>query len=168
MIRLPPGWSRGTGGATAPITDPFTAVNTALTLVTVLAALVSLKYARDAARAAWASIEPLNAIHTGIQTSVGSLGGVLTEIRRTRDLAQLGAVATAVFQLGVARQLITAGANEGVLRQAQLALVAALASVAMPELPRCHELGVAPDAATNAALLEFAVNEIAQAISQRR
>lgn len=151
--------------ASAP-TDPFTVVNALLTFVTVVAAAISLKYARDAARAARDSVEPLDQMATGIQVSIRSLGKLTHEIQETRSLGQLANVVVAVQHLGTAIELVRRGARPELIAEAQSTLQAALAPLAAEALDDCRRLGVAPDAAENPSLLQKAISEIAGAIRQ--
>jgi hypothetical protein len=132
-----------------------------LTLLSVIAAALATKYARDSARAAKDAVEPLQQMEarlgesvaalTALQGSqaqlVGDISNLLTtterirrEDRLVRELAQFERVISAVQQIWEGLRRLQHSMPDIYLREGIAELRAALAPVPPEQLPECRSL----------------------------
>jgi len=129
--------------------DVVAIVGDALTLLTLVAALVALGYAATSAQAARDTVKPLEDMASDLATTAGTIKANLELAERGRledRLTQLLARYQRVYEavMAMQRMVDTHLASHVEIRNGQVILRAALAPFTPDELPKCHGLADAP------------------------
>jgi hypothetical protein len=148
-----------------PVSDIVGIIGASLTLVAAGATVVAVKYARDSARAAQGTVEPL-------ETTADTLRTLLREEQTARRVRQLERVADAIAHLLAAQrqhsQNATREASEESFRTGNTALISALSAFTSDELPTCRRVAHMPTLADTmtSASVQNAETEIQDALKQ--